>query len=121
MINLDMLAFHPASSQAPIIIEYDQGNAVAANDAAARRYAMMSAQMAAAHTSLSSTHTNIWDSDYMPFEADGFPCMGFYDGGADAPEYHTSADTVALMDFPRLEQVTRLLVATVATAAELSA
>lgn len=121
MINLDMVGFHPADPQAPMIIEFDQGNSTSANDAAARAYGQMAARMAGEHTSLNTTHTNIWDSDYMPFEADGFTCIGFYDGGADAPEYHTSSDVVGLIDFPRLEQVARLLVATAATAAEMSA
>ena len=43
-----------------------------------------------------------------------------YDGGASGPPYHTSGDVPELMDFDRLEQATRLLVAIMATAAELA-
>lgn len=117
MLNLDMLGHRPANPQAPIIIEYDQGNAVRTNDAAARAYGLMAARMAAAYSTLSVQHTDIWDSDYMPFEGRGFACIGFYDDGVDSPEYHTSSDTADRVDFGRLEQVVRLLVATVATAA----
>jgi Peptidase family M28 len=120
MINLDMLGLRPATAAAPLYIEYDQGNATPANDPAARAYAAMAADMAAEHTGLTTTFTNIWDSDYMPFEAQGFACIGFYDGGAERPEFHTTRDLPALLDYPRLTEVTRALVATVATVAGLS-
>jgi hypothetical protein len=42
------------------------------------------AQLAADYTSMTVEHTDIWSSDYMPFEAKGFPCIGLYDGGADS-------------------------------------
>ena len=117
MINLDMLGFRPPDPAGPIIIEYDQGNAVPGNDAAAAEYGAMAARMAVAHTTLATTHTDIWGSDYMPFEAQGFACIGIYDGGADGPRYHSSSDIAAAVDFDRLAQVTRLLIATVVTAA----
>lgn len=55
----------------------------------------------------------------MPFEAEGFAAIGFYDGGAERPEFHTTRDLPALLDYARLTEVTRALVATVATAAEM--
>jgi Zn-dependent M28 family amino/carboxypeptidase len=120
MINVDMVGLRPATAAAPLFIEYDQANATTANDPAALAYATMAAAVAAEHAGLATTFTNIWDSDYMPFEAQGFACIGFYDGGADRPEFHTTRDLPALLDYPRLTQVTRALVATVATAAEMS-
>ena len=117
MINLDMLGFHPADPQAPVIIEYDQDNAASTNDAAARAYGLLAANLAAAHSTLATAHTDIWDSDYMPFERAGFVCIGFYDDGAESPEYHTTSDTADRVDFPRLEQVARIVVATLATVA----
>lgn len=119
MINLDMLGHHPARPEAPLYIEYDQGNAVAANDAPARRYGLLAARLAAAFTTLRTEHTDIWDSDYMPFEAQGYPCIGFYDGGVEAPEYHSTSDVPEAVDLDRLEQATRLLVATLAAVAGL--
>ena len=117
MLNLDMLGHPPATPSGPLIIEYDQGNAVATNDAAAARHGQQAARLAATFTNLATEHTDIWDSDYMPFEAQGYPCIGFYDGGVEAPEYHSTADIPEAMDFARLEQVTRLVVATLAKAA----
>lgn len=120
MVNLDMLGYRPPDPTAPLYIEYDRGNATPVNDAAAAAYGRMAVRLAGEHTGLSIAETDIWDSDYMPFEQQGFPCIGFYDGGASGPPYHTSGDVPELMDFDRLEQATRLLVATLATAAELA-
>jgi hypothetical protein len=97
-----------------IIIEFDQGNRVPGNDADARRYGMVMAQAAADNTSLEVEHTDIWNSDYMPFEEKGYACIGLYDGAADAPFYHTANDTLDKVDVARLAEVTSLLVATIA-------
>ncbi len=121
MVNLDMLGYRPPDPAAPLFIEYDQGNATPANNAAAAAYGQMAMALAGQHMRLATAQTDIWDSDYMPFEAAGFPCIGFYDGGASGPDYHSSTDTADRVDYGRLEQATRLLVATVATAADLTA
>jgi Peptidase family M28 len=76
---------------------------------------MVMAQAAADYTSLEVEHTDIWNSDYMPFEERGYVCIGLYDGAADAPFYHTVNDTLDRVDLARLAEVTKLLVATVAT------
>ncbi len=117
MLNLDMLGHPPATPSGPLFIEYDQGNAVAGNEAAAAHHGRQAARLAARFTDLATEHTDIWDSDYMPFEARGYPCIGFYDGGVEAPEYHSTADIPEAVDFDRLFQVTRLVVATLAKAA----
>ena len=120
MLNLDMLGHRPPAPDAPMIIEYDQGNIVPTNDAPARDFAQTAAQLAAVHTTLTTSHTDIWASDYMPFEAQGFPCIGLYDGGAEGAHYHTTHDTPDNVDYQRLEQATRLVVAILASAAGLS-
>lgn len=121
MFNLDMLGFRPERADTPIIIEFDQGNRIRENDAPAARYAAMAAEVTAAHTTLSVAHTDIWNSDYMPFESAGFTCIGIYDDGAEGPFYHRSTDTPEQVDFDRLEQVVRLVVVTTAIAAGLIA
>lgn len=119
MLNLDMLGHHPADPSAPMVIEYDQGNAQRDNDDAARRLGRLAAGLAVDHTSLAVSHTDIWASDYMPFEAQGFPCIGLYDDGYEAPEYHSTSDLPEAVDFDRLVQATRLTVAILATVAGL--
>lgn len=120
MINLDMLGYRPPDPAAPFFIEYDRGNATPANDAAAAAYGALAVDLAATHTTLPIAETDIWESDYMPFEREGLPCIGFYDGGASGTEYHSTRDVPERLDYDRLEQATRLLVATVATAADLA-
>lgn len=110
MLNLDMLG----SGEAPpnrLMIEFDQGNARADNDAEARRLGLRAATLAARHTTLEIQQSDIWGSDYMPFEAAGFPCLGLYDDGAEGNHYHSTTDTPAQVDFERLKQAARLAVA----------
>lgn len=121
MLNLDMLGHRPRTPTEPMVIEYDQGNRVPANDAAARAHGQAAARLAATYTTLATTHTDIWSSDYMPFEAQGFACIGLYDGGTEGAVYHTVQDTPDRVDFGRLEQATRLTVAIAAHAAGLPA
>lgn len=117
MLNLDMLGHHPETREVPFFVEYDRGNRVAGNDAAAERYGRQATLLARAFTDLRIENSDIWDSDYMPFEAQGYPCIGFYDGGVASAEYHSTTDLPERVDFQRLEQATRLLVATLAVAA----
>jgi Zn-dependent M28 family amino/carboxypeptidase len=115
VINLDMVGFRDPAHPGRITVEFDQGNAQPGNDAAAKGHAMTMAQAAADYTALEVEHTDIWNSDYMPFEALGYACIGLYDGAADAPFYHSPADTLDKVDLAHLAEVTRLVVATVAT------
>lgn len=119
MVNLDMLGHSHPDPGAPFWIEADQGNTRSDNDATAQAAGDIAARMAAAHTGLTIARSDIWGSDYMPFEAEGFAAIGFYDGAAvdGAPGYHSTGDTVDRIDFARLAEATRLTVATVATVA----
>jgi hypothetical protein len=117
VVNLDMVGYRDPAHPDLVTVEFDQGNVQPGNDAAARGYAMTMAQAAADYTSLQVEHTDIWNSDYMPFEAKGYACIGLYDGAADAPFYHSPEDTLDKVDLARVAEVTRLVVATVATIA----
>ena len=87
VINLDMISYKEAGAEPRITVEYDQGNKRPDNDAAAKAFAMVMAQAAAEYTSLAVEHTDIWNSDYMPFEAEGYACVGVYNA-YDNPFYH---------------------------------
>jgi Peptidase family M28 len=117
MINLDMVG-HPVDlAQRTIIIEQDLGNAVLTNDAASQATAARMVQDAADHTSLSTMLGPIYSSDYMPFEAAGYVCVGAFDGADSEPFYHSSHDTLDKVDVGFCVQVARLVTATVLTAA----
>jgi Iap family predicted aminopeptidase len=119
MLNLDMVGHVDPARPTNIVVEYDQGNVDPRNDAAAKAFGLQMAQLAADYTSMTVEHTDIWSSDYMPFEAKGFPCIGLYDGGADAPFYHTTHDTMNEVNLARLTEVAGLVCAFVASVAEL--
>ncbi|WP_164759664.1 MULTISPECIES: M28 family metallopeptidase [unclassified Mesorhizobium] len=120
VINLDMIGFASPSNPLSIVVEFDQGNAHPRNDASAKSFALRVAQMAADYTELTVEHTNIWSSDYMPFEAVGFPCVGLYDKGGDEAFYHTSKDTIENVNKGRMVAVAKLLTASVISICELT-
>ncbi len=62
---------------------------------------------------------SIWNSDYEPFEAEGYVVAGANDGSADEnqnPHYQSSTDSPSLIDWNYLVSVTKMILATVATA-----
>lgn len=120
MINLDMVGYTFPGKPSKIVVEFDQGNKVTANDGASKALAMQIAQAAADHTDLQVEHTDIWNSDYMPFEDKGFACTGLYDEAAAAPFYHKSTDVIGNIDVDKLVQVTRLLAAALVSIAGLA-
>jgi hypothetical protein len=121
VVNLDMVGHVDPERPTNIVVEYDMGNADPRNDAAAKAFGLQMAQLAGDYTSMTVEHTDIWSSDYMPFEGKGFPCIGLYDGAADATFYHTTQDKITQVDMARLIDVTGLVCAFVANTAELKA
>lgn len=65
---MDMIGYKAAHS-AQVPVEYDHGNRNPGNDAASKAFGLLMAQLARDYTSLQPVHTDIWNSDYMPFEA----------------------------------------------------
>jgi hypothetical protein len=70
--------------------------------------------MAADYTSLAVEHTDIYRSDYMPFEEKGYPCIGVYEA-ADNPANHSSGDTEDWINSVHLSEVTKMVLATIYT------
>jgi len=112
VINLDMVAYQDPRRRNVVKVEYDQGNRNPGNDAAAKAFGLLMAQAAADYTRLAVKHTDIWNSDYMPFEAKGYACIGVYEGGEN-PGYHKTTDTAAVLDMNHLAEVTKMVAATV--------
>jgi hypothetical protein len=113
VINMDMIGYKATGSAARITVEYDHGNRNPGNDAAAKAFGLLMAQAARDYTSLSPLHSDIWSSDYMPFEAKGFACIGAYDADEN-PNYHRTTDLAATLDFAHLAEVVKMIVATTA-------
>jgi FMN phosphatase YigB (HAD superfamily) len=113
VVNLDMIAFQDAAKRGHIVVEYDQGNRNPQNDAAAKAYGLMMAQAAADYTGLTVEHTDIWNSDYIPFEAKGYACIGVFEA-SENPGYHKVTDTLDRIELPHLAEVAKMVLATVA-------
>lgn len=112
VINLDMVAYQDPQRTNAVTVEYDQGNRNPGNDAAAKAFGLLMAQAAADYTHLAVEHTDIWNSDYMPFEAKAYACIGVYEGGEN-PGYHKTTDTAEVLDMNHLAEVAKMVVATV--------
>ena len=112
VINLDMVAFQDPARPNLARVEYDQGNHHPGNDPAAKAFGLLMAQAAADYTNLAIEHTDIWNSDYMPFEAKGYACIGVYEGGEN-PHYHKTTDTAATVNPSHLAEVSKMVLATV--------
>jgi Zn-dependent M28 family amino/carboxypeptidase len=118
LINLDMIAY-PAFNPGKIIIEIDNNkpehNQVKENDQDSIEFGKVMADMSY-YTDLQINLGSIYDSDYEPFEAEGFVVIGAYDGSAQEdqnPHYHDSSDTPDLIDWNYLTSVTKMVLATV--------
>lgn len=111
-INLDMIAFQQPGRDGKVVVEYDDGNKNPAIDAASKAFGMMMAQAAADYTSLTIEHGDIYQSDYMPFEELGYPCIGVYEGGEN-PNYHKTTDTVDKIKMDHLVEITKMVLATI--------
>jgi hypothetical protein len=112
VINLDMVAFQDPARSDLVRVEYDQGNRNPGNDPAAKAFGLLMAQAAADYTNLAVEHTDIWNSDYMPFEAKGYAAIGVYEGGEN-PHYHKTTDTADTVNLNHLAEISKMVLATV--------
>jgi hypothetical protein len=113
VINMDMIGHALKPGSPAIIVEHDTGNATRSNDAASRAFAEQAVAAVHAYTGV-EVHTGpIYSSDYMPFEKEGYACIGFFDGADSADFYHTSNDTIHTVDLPFTTEVIRGVLATI--------
>lgn len=110
VINIDMIGYAPGGKS--IYVEQDMGNAVESNDEPSQQFAARMAQMAADYTDLSVTMGEIYESDYMPFEARGYVCVGAYEG-EENPNYHSTNDTIESVNVSFVAKVAKMILATV--------
>jgi hypothetical protein len=113
VINLDMVAYDlNPGGVARVVVEYDQNNTHTGNDAAAKAFGLAMGQAVIDYTTLQVDYANISDSDYMPFEAKGYACIGLYEG-VGSPYYHCSTDVPAHADVTYLGEVVKAVLATI--------
>lgn len=113
VINMDMIGHPMDRAGRDVLVESDQGNRRRENDAPSRAFAARMTKAATLHTKLKPKPGPIYGSDYMPFEAQGFVCVGLFDGADKAPFYHTDSDNIDVVDARYAAEVLKIVVATV--------
>jgi hypothetical protein len=114
VLNLDMCAetgFLSTSKTTNIDVDDGQTGMVSDNNEASMNFGQEMEQTAKDYTDLEVEFDPIDASDYMPFEARGYICIGAYDGSAKAnnPHYHSSTDIPSNLDMDFLTSVTKMV------------
>jgi hypothetical protein len=113
VMNLDMIGY-PALGLSNVIIEYDLGNKITANDVYSKKVGHFIGQIALEYTTLEASLRTLGKTDLIPFEATGKTVIGLHDGGSELnPNYHSISDTSSTLDIEYLTSVTKLALATI--------
>ncbi len=80
-----------------IYVESDQGLKTPRNDAASRHWGDRLEQLVYRY-GLGVSRGPLYGTDYLPFEAVGYPAVGMYDGADTEPFYHNAADLPEVVD-----------------------
>lgn len=124
VVNLDMCAeagFLATNNTTNVDIDDGTTGSVSSNDEASQLLGLKMEQMAIDYTDLNIV--NQWpidNSDYMPFEARGYVCIGAYDGSAvhGNSHYHSETDIPSNLDMNLLTSVTKMVLAFMLTEGE---
>jgi len=116
LINLDMCGetgYLSSDKTTNIDVDNGQTGVVSSNNEASQLYGLTMEQMAKTYTDLDVEFDPIDESDYMPFEARGYVCIGAYDGSAISsnPHYHSSSDIPSNLNMDFLTSVTKMVLA----------
>ncbi|MDR4511925.1 MAG: M28 family metallopeptidase [Nitrososphaeraceae archaeon] len=118
LINLDMCGetgYLSTNNTTNIDVDNGQTGVESSNNEASQLFGLTMEQMAKIYTDLDVEFDPIDASDYMPFEARGYVCIGAYDGSAISsnPHYHSSSDIPANLNMDFLISVTKMVLATI--------
>jgi hypothetical protein len=116
VVNMDMCGETGfLSSNNITFIDVDDGSTgkVDENNEMSQYFGQKMEQYAKDYTELGVEFDPIFASDYMPFEARGYVCIGAYDGSAidENPHYHTQLDVPENLNMPFLTSVTKMVLA----------
>jgi hypothetical protein len=119
VVNMDMCAepgYLGDTNNNTTNVDVDDGNtgSVSTNNEASQILGQKMEQLAIDYTNLNIV--NQWpidNSDYMPFEARGYVCIGAYDGSAvnRNHHYHSDTDIPSNLDIDLLTSVTKMVLA----------
>lgn len=116
VINMDMCGETGfLSNNNTTFIDIDDGSTgiIDENNEMSQHFGQKMEQYGKDYTELSIEFDPIYASDYMPFEARGYVCIGAYDGSAidENPHYHTQLDIPENLNIPFLTSVTKMVLA----------
>jgi hypothetical protein len=116
VVNLDMCAntgFLSTNNTTNIDIDDGTTGSVSTNNEASQILGQKMEQMAVDYTDMRVEYDPIAYSDYMPFEARGYVCIGAYDGSAieKNKHYHSDTDIPSNLNMDFLTSVTRMVLA----------
>ncbi|MBX2990545.1 MAG: M20/M25/M40 family metallo-hydrolase [Bacteroidetes bacterium] len=113
VINVDEIGGYRGNANTMVKVERDEDNSPSSNNEASARYTDTLAAITRTYSTLTTTITNAYGSDYMSFEDAGYVITGYYEG-IETPHYHRSTDNFANVDPQYLYQITRGAIAGVA-------
>jgi hypothetical protein len=116
VVNMDMCGetgFLPHNDTTFIDVDDGSTGIVDENNEMSQYFGQKMEQYAKDYTELAVEFDPIFASDYMPFEARGYVCIGAYDGSAidENPHYHTQLDVPENLNMPFLTSVTKMVLA----------
>jgi aminopeptidase YwaD len=106
VINVDEIGGYRAYANTMVKVERDEDNYPPGNNEASARYTDTLAALTRAYSTLTTTITNAYGSDYMSFENAGYVITGYYEG-QETPHYHKRTDNVANVAPQYVYQITR--------------
>jgi Zn-dependent M28 family amino/carboxypeptidase len=118
VFNLDEIGFPPKDRA--LFVDRDEGGRVRENDAASAALVERIQTLARTVVKVPTRVDPAVDSDYVPFEAEGYVITGLYEAGEHYPAYHRTDDTIEKVDFVYVTDMARLAAATLLTEGGLS-
>jgi hypothetical protein len=116
VVNLDMCSepgFLTTKYTANVDVDDGTTGSVSTNNEASQLLGQKMEEMAIDYTNLKVEYDPIAFSDYMPFEARGYVCIGAYDGSAveQNQHYHSETDVPSNLDLDFLTSITKMTLA----------
>lgn len=106
VINVDEIGGYRGYANTMVKVERDEDTNPPGNNAPSAAYTDTLAGLTRTYSTLTTTITNAYGSDYMSFEDAGYVITGYYEG-QETPHYHRSTDNFANVDPQYLYQITR--------------
>jgi Zn-dependent M28 family amino/carboxypeptidase len=113
VFNLDEIGYPPKDRA--LFVDRDEGGRLPDNDGASAALVERIRTLARTVVKVPTRVDPAEDSDYVPFEAEGYVIAGLYEAGERYPGYHRTDDTMEKVDFAYVTDMARLTTAVLLT------